>query len=281
MRPITLLGVLALAGCAGLPAPLARVGARPLAPAIGPPPAVVAPAPAPTPPTPAETLPAGGRVRPRPDSAGVLVFTFAEGAIFQVRAAPGRVTDLALEPGERLAETGAVAAGDTSRWIIGITRSGAGADQRAHVLIKPSATGLATNLVLATDRRAYHLELEARTGDYMPVVAWRYPAGSAAIAVPTRGSLNFGYRVRGDRVPWRPARVYDDGRQTVIEFPESIAQGQMPPLTLVGDGGEPGLVNYRVEGRRMLVDRLFAGAELRLGAGRHARTVRIERRVRP
>ena len=89
--------------------------------------------------------------------------------------------------------------------------------------------------------------------------------------------LRFDYRITGDRPPWRPVRAYDDGRQVYVEFPTGIAQSKMPPLFVLGSGGAAELVNYRVRGRHMVVDRLFAAAELRLGAGRRQQRVRIER----
>jgi type IV secretion system protein VirB9 len=52
----------------------------------------------------------------------------------------------------------------------------------------------------------------------------------------------------------------------------------MPPLFVVAaDGRNAELVNYRVRGRHMIVDRLFGAAELRLGADRRQQRVRIER----
>ncbi|MCY1299976.1 P-type conjugative transfer protein TrbG [compost metagenome] len=52
----------------------------------------------------------------------------------------------------------------------------------------------------------------------------------------------------------------------------------MPPLFVVGpDGNDSELVNYRVRGHHMIVDRLFAAAELRFGAGRTQMRVRILR----
>ncbi|MFV0623602.1 TrbG/VirB9 family P-type conjugative transfer protein [Sphingomonas sp. ac-8] len=52
-----------------------------------------------------------------------------------------------------------VASGDTARWVIGDTTSGAGDGKQAYVLVKPVAAGLLTNLVITTDRRAYHFQL--------------------------------------------------------------------------------------------------------------------------
>src|SRR3546814_5667348 len=100
------------------------------------------------------------------------VWPYSDGALYQVYASPGRVTDIALQPGEALVS---VSAGDTVRWIIGDTESGSGVGKRLHVLVKPSRAGLRTNLVINTDRRSYHLELSATTGTWLASVAWEYP----------------------------------------------------------------------------------------------------------
>jgi type IV secretion system protein VirB9 len=53
----------------------------------------------------------------------IQVWPFTDGALYQVYAAVGRVTVVALQPGEELVT---VAAGDTVRWIVGDTSSGSG-----------------------------------------------------------------------------------------------------------------------------------------------------------
>ena len=68
----------------------------------------------------------------------VQVYPFAPGALYQVYAAPGQVTDVALQEGEQLVGSGPVAAGDTVRWIIGDTESGTGPTKRIHILVKPT-----------------------------------------------------------------------------------------------------------------------------------------------
>jgi type IV secretion system protein VirB9 len=88
-------------------------------------------------------------------------YPWTEGALYQVYTAPGQVTDIALQQGEQLVGPGPVAAGDTVRWIIGDTVSGSGAAARVHILVKPTRPDLATNLIINTDRRTYHLELRA------------------------------------------------------------------------------------------------------------------------
>lgn len=218
----------------------------------------------------------------------VQVFPFADGAIYQVYTAPGAVTDIALQPAENLV---AVAAGDTVRWVIGDTTSGSGAEKRTHILVKPFTSGLATNLVITTDRRSYHLQLTATTGTAMAALSWTYPAdqlialrsatAQAEAAAPVAGglsvdSLHFNYTISGDQPVWRPLRAFDNGRQTFVEFPASIAVGEAPPFFIIGPSGEAELVNYRVRGRFYVVDRIFDIAELRLGT-RKQQVVRISR----
>src|SRR3546814_6127235 len=86
-------------------------------------------------------------------------YAWADGALFQIYTAPGQVTDIALQEGEELVGPGPVAAGDTVRWIIGDTLSGAGVSRRVHILVKPTRPDIMTNLVINTNRRTYHLEL--------------------------------------------------------------------------------------------------------------------------
>jgi type IV secretion system protein VirB9 len=238
---------------------------------------------------------ANGAARIQPTRAGYLnaiqVYPFSDGALYQVYAAPGQITDIALEPGEQLVGSGPVAAGDTVRWIIGDTESGAGAAKRIHILVKPTRADLTTNLVINTDRRTYHLELHSDEKTYMASVSWVYAqdqlialrqqnaAADAAAPVATGvdiNALNFRYRIEGDNPAWRPLRAFDDGRQVFIEFPSGIGQGELPPLWVVGAEGDGQLVNYRVKGNHMIVDRLFAAAELKLG-GKHQQLVRIVR----
>lgn len=218
----------------------------------------------------------------------VQVYPFAEGAIYHVITAPGRVTDIALQPGETLV---AVASGDTVRWVIGDTTSGSGTEKRTHVLVKPFSAGLATNLVITTDRRSYHIALTSIPRTAMAALSWTYPqdalialtrvTAAAEAAAPVAAGiaveqLHFNYAVSGDRPSWRPLRAFDDGRQTFIEFPATLAVGEAPPIFLLDTKGEAQLVNYRVKGRFYVVDRIFDVAELRLGT-KNQQVVRISR----
>lgn len=205
----------------------------------------------------------------------VQVYPWSEGALYRLYAAPGEVSDIALQPGEALVS---VAAGDTVRWIIGDTASGTGTARRTHILVKPSAAGLTTNLVIATDRRIYHILAQSNVRTAMTGIAWAYPddallalrgaplpQSESVAADLTLEQLNFDYRIEGDNPAWRPIRAFDDGRQVFIQFPPALAQGEAPPLFVTGEKGRAELVNYRVRGLYYVVDRLFAAAELRMG----------------
>ncbi|MDN7754695.1 P-type conjugative transfer protein TrbG [Burkholderia gladioli] len=218
----------------------------------------------------------------------IQVWPFSDGALYQIYTSPGRVTVISLQPAEELVT---VAAGDTVQWIVGDTASGSGTSRRVAVMVKPVRAGIRTNLVITTNRRTYLLELTSTVKAWMASVSWEYPKdqmlalqaqAQAADAVTPAASglsldqLHFRYTITGDRPPWKPVRAFDDGQHVYIQFPAGIAQGELPPLFVVGPDGKGELVNYRFHAPYDIVDRLFGAAELRLG-GDKAAVVRIER----
>jgi P-type conjugative transfer protein TrbG len=241
------------------------------------------------------------RVEPSRDGYinAIQVYPYSRGALYQLYAAVNQVTDIGLEPGEKLVS---VSAGDTVRWVVADTTSGEGKDATVHILIKPIAADIDTNLVITTDRRTYHLEMHASASTYMASVTWTYPAAEltrlkkrhadaalAAAAVADTGvnieALRFRYRLEGE-APWKPLQVFDDGAKVYILFPAGLPQSEAPPLFVLGGDGRSALVNYRVRGTTYIVDRLFAAAELRLGTApqrvvRIIRTDAVWREVQP
>lgn len=218
----------------------------------------------------------------------VQVYPFTDSALYRLYAAPEQVTDIALQQGETLSS---VSAGDTVRWVVGDTTSGTGTDRQVHVLVKPFAADLTTNLIIMTNRRSYHLEMQSTDRTSMAAISWTYPQdqlvalqqqNKAADAVAPIAEnvaltdLHFRYEISGDHPPWRPVHAFDDGSKVYIEFPAHIDQGEAPPLFVVGPRGDNQLVNYRVRGNYYVVDRLFAAAELRLGE-KPQQVVRISR----
>jgi type IV secretion system protein VirB9 len=233
---------------------------------------------------------AEARVAPTRESYvnAIQVWPYTDGALYQVYAAPGRVTVISLQAGEELVT---VAAGDTVRWVVGDTSSGSGDALRVNVLVKPVRTGLKTNLVITTNRRTYLIELTSTEKAWMASVSWDYPkdrmlalqrqAQAAQTAAPVDAGLSlerirFRYTISGGTPPWKPLRAFDDGEKVYIQFPAGIAQGELPPLFVIGAQGDGQLVNYRFRSPYYIIDRLFGAAELRLGADK-SDVVRIER----
>ncbi len=308
-KPVSTLGVLVvstvtLAACASAPKPpqISYDASVPPLPAVaistgdGPPrPILVPPGWTPTRGGDTASTPTGrvenantaARVEPRKEGYynSIQIYPWSEGALYQVYAAPGQITDIALEPGESLTGAGPIAAGDTARWIIGDTESGSGVTRRVHVLVKPSRADITTNLIITTDRRTYMVELRSGEKPYMPAVAWAYPqpagggrqAVPATPVIPTVAARNYRYGLTGSNPPWKPIAVYDDGRRVYVEFPRGIVQGEMPPIFVIGPEGEAQIVNSRIYQHILIVDRLFGAAELRLGSGDRQQTVRIVR----
>jgi len=222
---------------------------------------------------------------------GVQVFTYDAGRVYEVWTAPLRVTTLTLAPGETIVSK---AAGDTVRWQIGETTSGQGPAQRAHVMIKPLARGLETNLVLATSQRVYLLQLQSGPPEtFNASVTWDVGAvlapaaaalgGDAAATAPDplvtpAGPLDARFKIqpRGRRPAWTPTAVMTDGVHTFLSFPPELAAQEAPALFVVGPGGEAQLVNYRQQDGLWVVDRVFDEAELRVG-DKHPQVVRIVR----
>lgn len=194
---------------------------------------------------------------------------------------PLRVTEIVLNRDEKI-NTNGVAAGDSTRWDIDPL------DNR--VLAKPSEPGLVTDLIIATNKRSYHLTLKSRA-PYMAQVSFYYPdeilqaeaernaalrkaAQQTTDPIPSK-PLNFGYAISGPRYAWSPVQVFSDGERTYIQLPQDLAGVDLPVL-YVQDNGENSLVNYEVKGSYLISDRLFRRAVLTSGAGSNREAVTIE-----
>jgi type IV secretion system protein VirB9 len=284
-KPIAVVEILKPLPLPGQLKPL-REAAEASPPPVSPPPST----PAITPQARVEQANADARVAPSLDNYvnAIQVWPYSDGALYEVYTSPGRVTVITLEAGEQLVT---VAAGDTVRWIVGDTASGSGAGRRVNVMVKPTRVGLKTNLAITTNRRTYLIELTSTATAWMASVSWEYPhdellalqgqAQAADAAAPIAAGLSldrlrFRYTITGDDPPWKPLRAFDDGERVYIQFPAGIAQGELPPLFVVGPDDKGELVNYRFHAPYDIVDRLFGAAELRLG-GKKAAVVRIER----
>jgi type IV secretion system protein VirB9 len=210
-------------------------------------------------------------VPPMPGSDGVII-NFG-GYVPKVVCRPNRLTDIALQPGEKVT---AVHAGDTTRWLINPAKSGSGAGETVHVVIKPLLPDISTNLLVMTDRRTYNLDLVSSPQNFVPSLRFNYPDDAIGgwgtfiaenrkdivLADMDEGSgrlspddLYFGYTIAG-KADWKPLRVFDDGVKTYIEMPAKYKSLEAPVLMFY-EGRQMKMVNYRVKDRFYVVDRIM------------------------
>jgi P-type conjugative transfer protein TrbG len=243
------------------------------------------------------TLDANRKATQAPDRSdyfnAIVQYAYETGTLYQVFAAPMRITDIALEPGEKI--LGQPASGDVVRWILALGKSMDHGVEQWHVYLKPTRPELETNLAINTDRRSYLLELHSYADTYMAAVVWHYPedelarmqAQSAELAAVEKSSapvvgidaLNFAYTIQVIKgtPAWAPLQAFDDGRRTFVRFPPTMLVREAPALFVLRDT-ETQLVNYRVKGDTYIIDRLIDSAELRVGQ-QDQEIVRIARAV--
>ncbi|WP_419603821.1 P-type conjugative transfer protein TrbG, partial [Thiolapillus sp.] len=212
-----------------------------------------------------------------------------------------QVCDVALQPGEQV---NSIHLGDTARWTVEPAITGSGPTETLHLIIKPMDVGLETSLIVTTDRRTYHMRLKSHRTQYMPQVAFTYPEDALAKwdtlhkrevqkreresnTLPQTGeylgNLDFAYDVDGD-APWKPVRVYSDGKKTIIQMPRVMSQTEAPSLLVLRKKGgwfaddDVTLVNYRVQGDRFIVDMVFEKAILVSGVGSSQDRITVSRR---
>ena len=210
----------------------------------------------------------------------IVQYAYEPGTLYQVYAQPMRITDIALEPGEKI--LGQPASGDVVRWLLALGKSMEAGVEQWHVYLKPTRPELETNLAINTDRRSYLLELHSYADTYMAAIVWHYPedelarlqaqaselAGAQKNSAPVVGidALNFNYTIQVVKgtPSWTPVQVFDDGRRTFVRFPSAMVLREAPVLFVLRDS-ETQLVNYRVKNDTYVIDRLIDAAELRVG----------------
>jgi len=211
-------------------------------------------------------------------------YSYSPSSLYEIFCHEGYLTDIQLQPGEEILFIGG---GDTVRWIVDRAMSGSGDEKRWHVYVKPLKSGIMTNFMITTDRRAYQIRARATADFYSPIVGWTYPLDEKAAFLRQKEErlkkeeeqvtpevspeqMNFNYTIDektglfGGSFSWTPKMVFDDGAKTYIQMSEHMSSGEAPALFVKGDEGLA-LVNYRVKGGYYIVDRLFQKAEMRNG----------------
>ncbi|MCB2088079.1 MAG: TrbG/VirB9 family P-type conjugative transfer protein [Sphingomonadaceae bacterium] len=168
-----------------------------------------------------------------------------------------------FEEGEHIEN---VAIGDSSAWQVT-------PNKRANLLfVKPLADNATTNMTVVTDKRTYLFDLVANPrAKPLYLLSFSYPeepekdqpvqmaqgpnamelqAASDPYAVVDPAELNFAWNGSGDR-KLLPARTYDDGDATYLNWPNGAA---VPAILVTDAKGTEGPVNFTVRGDTVVVD---------------------------
>jgi type IV secretion system protein VirB9 len=187
-------------------------------------------------------------------------------SVVEIRGAPGWQVMIEFGEDERMEN---ISIGDSRGWQVTPNK------RARHLFLKPLSVRASTNLTVVTDKRRYAFALSAgpRLATTPWIVRFDYPRpvieAREEPPPPPPPVYNLGYAVRGDE-GLRPARIWDDGRQTFFAFE---AGQPIPAIFADGPGKTETLVNSVVQGRVVIVQQLHPRFTARIGE----RTAVIER----
>lgn len=213
----------------------------------------------------AESLPMRGGVDPR-----IRTALYNPDQVYRLYGFVGYAIELVFQDGETFAgEGGGDLDGITFGW------------HTNHLILKPKAPTVGTNLVIYTDRRAYRFEYSATdrapdpaTDEVIWAVRFIYPAAPARTGPTPAEQVQSDFaRASADRPRnldyWycgspaiRPVAASDDGVQTRLTFG---AKEELPAIFLSNADGSESLLNFSVEQGDVVIHRVAARFILRRG----------------
>jgi type IV secretion system protein VirB9 len=209
---------------------------------------------------------------------------------------PGQLTDIELQPGERVTNA---ALSDEGRWSVSAAWSGGLDNLVTHVLLRTQFPGLETDLMIYTDRRTYAMSVVSSEDEpHTPYVGFTYrdegtpkepeiPAGEwrdlleqydllpegagnvSAIGndVPSLidgADIYSRYLIRptdgakGKKIDWLPVSVYDANGKTYIVMPRNTKATPGAHSLLIRQGNAERLVSYKtLRNNLYVVNRVF------------------------
>ncbi|MFC5567101.1 TrbG/VirB9 family P-type conjugative transfer protein [Rubellimicrobium aerolatum] len=157
----------------------------------------------------------------------VRVASYVDGQVYRISTTLLHVTTVEFAPGETITS---IVAGDTE----GFQFDGIPGGQAFAV--KPTASGVSTNINVYTNLRSYYFNVVEGGGPTYYVVRFAYPGAAA----PPRGAVvpratTYRYSVSG-AAEFAPVAVSDDGTFTYFQF---APNAPLPAMLRVGpEGGE-------------------------------------------
>lgn len=216
---------------------------------------------------------------PLPGDTKLVVFTYDENNTYRLFTRPKSVTNIQFYKDERIK---ALALGDTIQWEVAKTGDG------QHLFVKPKFENISTSATIITDKRTYQLLFVStkEDGKWYQRATWEYPQlvlhdelaqqveeekrnakekhqADQVIASGVKiEDLNYNYSIDGN-AEFRPSVVFDDGKFTYLRMSGNVQE--LPALFMVNPDDEIELVNYRVRGEYLVVERLVSTILLKVG----------------
>lgn len=246
----------------------------------------------------AETVPLRGLIDPR-----IRTAAYVDDDVYRLQGFVGYGIELVFEEGEQFVGQ---AGGDLEGIAFGAHEN--------HLILKPRAPNVGTNLVVYTNRRAYHFDytVAARKADpsndeVIYAVRFIYPPRSSQPIGPTPteqvdADLARAEDIRPRNIDYwfcghpavKPIAASDDGVHTRLTFD---SKAELPAIFVRGDDGAESLLNFNMDDGDVVIHRIarefvvrrgrltgcivnkaFVGTGERLESGTVAPMVRRERR---
>jgi type IV secretory pathway VirB9-like protein len=222
------------------------------------------------------------------------VYPYKPGECYRADVAVGRPLLVMFQPGEEIHN---IADGDRSRmseeqekarpWEIQQGYSGAGRMGRPVLLITVPQAGLQNGVTVTTTRRAYCLESRSVAKSSIRSIRWTYedepqvakqprPRLLPDPMVPQRYHVGYEISHSEPKPIWTVRQVVDNGAKTYLIFPPTLATIEAPLVRAVGVNG-PELINSRQVGSVIVLDRIINRVEMRIGTGKTAEVVVVQR----
>ena len=205
-------------------------------------------------------------LRPASSDSRILLATYRDSEVYKIVASYGFQTTIEFSEKETV-ET--ISIGDSIAWQV--------VPAGHRVFLKPQEPNAVTNMTVVTSLRPYYFELGAKKNsnpssvtfllrftysDASPTVLGVRSTSRPAPVTPKKPSdYNFNYSLTGSR-EIAPLRVFDDGEFTYMQFK---ALTDLPAIFLVGKDKQESVVNYRVEGPYVVIERIANQFSLRHG----------------
>ena len=197
------------------------------------------------------------------DASVVQHYPYTPGTRYEIYTSPNAPTTILLPVGERLASPPML---NPDAWDVHILEAGEGPERQEAIILRPVSVGLDATIPLFTKSGLrFFCRVRSFEKTSMVAVSWMVPKRRPVLVAETpkdgpphyrpvfqppmidRTRLFHGYSLDYDadhRPPWVPTGVFDDGKQTVIQFAEPLDFTNAPVLAALHSDGVSGLIQY-------------------------------------